>query len=78
MPLAATVTQYRPCKPSNPQLVTPQGADIFCRLPFMTSFWVLVYFGVIGLPRTAVRCISYKDSKPVHGGSSSVRLWSQF
>ncbi|WP_218729182.1 sodium:solute symporter family transporter, partial [Enterobacter chuandaensis] len=33
---------------------------------FMTSFWVLVCFGVIGLPHTAVRCISYKDSKAVH------------
>jgi sodium/pantothenate symporter len=32
----------------------------------MTSFWVLVCFGVIGLPHTAVRCISYKDSKAVH------------
>ena len=35
---------------------------------FMTSFWVLVCFGVIGLPHTAVRCISYKDSKAVHRG----------
>lgn len=34
----------------------------------MTSFWVLVCFGVIGLPHTAVRCISYKDSKAVHRG----------
>jgi len=29
---------------------------------------VLVCFGVIGLPHTAVRCISYKDSKAVHRG----------
>lgn len=34
----------------------------------MASFWVLVCFGVIGLPHTAVRCISYKDSKAVHRG----------
>lgn len=34
----------------------------------MASFWVLVCFGVIGLPHTAVRCISYKDSKAVHKG----------
>lgn len=27
---------------------------------------MLVCFGVIGLPHTAVRCISYKDSKAVH------------
>ncbi len=29
---------------------------------------MLVCFGVIGLPHTAVRCISYKDSKAVHRG----------
>lgn len=34
----------------------------------MSSFWILVCFGVIGLPHTAVRCISYKDSKAVHRG----------
>lgn len=52
----------------NPQLVTPQGADNILTPTFMTSFWVLVCFGVIGLPHTAVRCISYKDSKAVHRG----------
>lgn len=34
----------------------------------MASFWILVCFGVIGLPHTAVRCISYRDSKAVHRG----------
>ncbi|WP_336855905.1 sodium/pantothenate symporter [Pseudescherichia vulneris] len=52
----------------DPQLVTPQGADDILSPTFMTSFWVLVCFGVIGLPHTAVRCISYKDSKAVHRG----------
>lgn len=52
----------------DPQLVTPQGADNILSPAFMTSFWVLVCFGVIGLPHTAVRCISYKDSKAVHRG----------
>ena len=52
----------------DPQLVTPQGADDILSPAFMTSFWVLVCFGVIGLPHTAVRCISYKDSKDVHRG----------
>ena len=45
----------------NPQLVSPHGADDILTPTFMTSFWVLVCFGVIGLPHTAVRCISYKD-----------------
>lgn len=52
----------------DPKLVTPQGADDILSPAFMTSFWVLVCFGVIGLPHTAVRCISYKDSKAVHRG----------
>ncbi len=52
----------------DPKLVTPQGGDDILSPAFMTSFWVLVCFGVIGLPHTAVRCISYKDSKAVHRG----------
>lgn len=52
----------------DPKLVTPQGAGDILSPAFMTSFWVLVCFGVIGLPHTAVRCISYKDSKAVHRG----------
>jgi len=52
----------------DPALVSPQGGDQILSLPFMASFWVLVCFAVIGLPHTAVRCISYKDSKAVHRG----------
>ncbi|HDL7709324.1 TPA: sodium/pantothenate symporter [Yersinia enterocolitica] len=52
----------------DPALVSPQGGDQILDLPFMASFWILVCFGVIGLPHTAVRCISYRDSKAVHHG----------
>lgn len=52
----------------NPQLLSPQGVDHFLSPTFMASFWVLVCFGVVGLPHTAIRCISYKDSKAVHSG----------
>lgn len=52
----------------DPALVSPQGADQILSLPFMASFWVLVCFGVIGLPHTAIRCIAYRDSKAVHRG----------
>ncbi|HGJ5876816.1 MAG TPA: sodium/pantothenate symporter [Arsenophonus sp.] len=62
----ATATQT--LKAINPQLITPQGADNIFNLPFMFSFWVLVCFGVIGLPHTAVRCISYKNSQAMHRG----------
>ncbi len=50
------------------QAGVPQGAEDILSPTFMASFWVLVCFGVIGLPHTAVRCISYKDSKAVHRG----------
>lgn len=52
----------------DPALTSPHGADGILTGPFMASFWVLVCFGVIGLPHTAVRCISYKDSKALHRG----------
>ncbi|GLR11198.1 sodium/panthothenate symporter [Mixta theicola] len=52
----------------DPRLVTPQGVDNIITPTFLSSFMVLVCFGVIGLPHTAVRCISYKDSKAVHRG----------
>lgn len=52
----------------DPALLTPQGPNNFMDFPFMTSFWVLVCFGVVGLPHTAVRCMAYKDSKAVHQG----------
>ncbi len=52
----------------DPALLTPQGPNDFMDFPFMTSFWVLVCFGVVGLPHTAVRCMAYKNSKAVHSG----------
>ncbi|UNH39284.1 sodium/pantothenate symporter [Moellerella wisconsensis] len=52
----------------DPKLTSPQGAEDILSGPFMASFWLLVCFGTIGLPHTAVRCISYKDSKAVHRG----------
>ena len=52
----------------DPALITPYGPDQFLTQPFMMSFWVLVCFGVIGLPYTAVRCMSYKSSKALHSG----------
>ena len=52
----------------DPQLVSPEGAGNVINPTFLSSFAVLVCFGVIGLPHTAVRCISYKDSKAMHRG----------
>lgn len=52
----------------DPQLVSPEGVGNVINPTFLSSFAVLVCFGVIGLPHTAVRCISYKDSKAMHRG----------
>ncbi|MCG7490705.1 sodium/pantothenate symporter [Vibrio sp. Of14-4] len=52
----------------DPSLITPYGPDNFLSQPFMLSFWILVCFGVIGLPHAAVRCMSYKSSQSLHRG----------
>lgn len=51
-----------------PHLVTPYGPNNMLDFQFMTSFWILVCFGVVGLPHTAVRCMAFKDSKALHNG----------
>ncbi|WP_373778051.1 sodium/pantothenate symporter [Glaesserella sp.] len=51
----------------NPQLIEPYGIDERpLDFTFMASFWVLVCFGLIGLPHLAVRGMAYKDSKALH------------
>ncbi|WP_075182935.1 sodium/pantothenate symporter [Pantoea sp. 1.19] len=52
----------------DPRLLSVSGVDGIITPTFLASFSVLVCFGVVGLPHTAVRCISYKDSKAVHRG----------
>lgn len=53
-------------KAIDPSLLTPYGPKGFISKPFILSFWVLVCFGVIGLPHTAVRCMGYRDSRSMH------------
>lgn len=50
---------------SNPEALTPTAGGKIPQ-PFMLSFWVLVGFGVLGLPQTTVRCMGFKDSKSLH------------
>ncbi|CAM3857158.1 Sodium/pantothenate symporter [Vibrio aerogenes CECT 7868] len=52
----------------DPALITPYGPNHFLSQPFMLSFWILVCFGMIGLPHTAIRCMAYKDSRSLHQG----------
>ncbi len=50
----------------DPGLLSPFGPQGSVAKPFMLSFWVLVCFGTIGLPHTAVRCMAYRDSASMH------------
>ncbi len=52
----------------DPHLTSPYGPNDMLGFQFMASFWVLVCFGVVGLPHTAVRCMAFKDSKALHNG----------
>ncbi|MDQ0229304.1 sodium/pantothenate symporter [Metabacillus malikii] len=50
----------------NPNLVSPFGAEQDLTPLYVSSFWILVGVGVIGLPQITVRAMSYKDSKSMH------------
>jgi len=50
----------------NPNLVSPYGAQRDLTPIYVSSFWILVGVGVIGLPQIAVRAMSYKNSRGMH------------
>ncbi|HSP22892.1 MAG TPA: sodium/pantothenate symporter [Planococcus sp. (in: firmicutes)] len=50
----------------NPNLVTPFGADGNLSAVYVSSFWILVGVGVVGLPQIAVRAMSYKNARSMH------------
>lgn len=50
----------------NPNLVSPYGVDGDLTPLYVSSFWILVGVGVVGLPQITVRAMSYKDSKAMH------------
>lgn len=50
----------------NPNLITPFGADGSLTPLYVSSFWILVGVGVVGLPQVAVRAMSYKNAKAMH------------
>jgi sodium/pantothenate symporter len=50
----------------NPQLITPYGFDGGLSPLYVSSFWILVGVGVVGLPQVTVRAMSYKNSKAMH------------
>ena len=50
----------------NPNLVSPFGATENLTPLYVSTFWILIGLGVIGLPQIAVRAMSYKNSKSLH------------
>ena len=50
----------------NPKLVSPFGADGSLTPLYVSTFWILIGIGVIGLPQIAVRAMSYKNSRSMH------------
>ncbi|MBM7652096.1 sodium/pantothenate symporter [Neobacillus cucumis] len=50
----------------NPNLISPYGAERNLTPAYVSSFWILVGVGVVGLPQIAVRAMSYKNSKAMH------------
>jgi sodium/pantothenate symporter len=53
-------------KSIDPGLITPSGAGGKIPAPMLFSFWILVGFGILGLPQTTQRCFGYKDSRSMH------------
>lgn len=53
-------------KAQNPELVTPFGLDGGLSPLYVSTFWILVGVGVVGLPQITVRAMSYKNSKAMH------------
>ncbi|MEM1510184.1 MAG: sodium/pantothenate symporter [Zestosphaera sp.] len=52
----------------NINYVTPYGATGGLNPLWVTSFFVLVGIGVIGLPYVSVKALTYRDSKSLHNG----------
>ena len=50
----------------NPNLISPYGADQDLTPLYVSSFWILVGVGVVGLPQISMRAMSYKNSKGMH------------
>ncbi|MDW7650653.1 MAG: sodium/pantothenate symporter [Bacillota bacterium] len=53
----------------DPGLISPYGPDpAFTSMAWVTSFWILVGFAVVGLPQVATRAMGYKDSVSLKNG----------
>lgn len=50
----------------NPNYVSPFGAEGELTPLYVSTFWLLIGVGVVGLPQIAVRAMSYKNAKSMH------------
>lgn len=50
----------------DPNFISPYGVEGNLTPLYVSTFWILIGIGVIGLPQIAVRAMSYKDSKGMH------------
>ncbi|MED1865779.1 sodium/pantothenate symporter [Fictibacillus nanhaiensis] len=50
----------------NPNLISPYGSDQSLTPLYVSSFWILVGVGVVGLPQISVRAMSYRNAKAMH------------
>lgn len=50
----------------NPNYVSPFGAEGELTPLYVSTFWILIGVGVVGLPQIAVRAMSYKNAKSMH------------
>lgn len=56
-------------KAVNPGMISPFGIkEGFMTMPWVSSFWILVGFAVVGLPAISQRAMSYKDTKSLKSG----------
>ncbi len=56
-------------KIANEGLITPFGVtEGNMTIAWVTSFWILVGFAVVGIPSVSQRAMSYKDTKSLHDG----------
>jgi len=54
---------------ANPGLITPFSIkEGFATMTWVTSFWILVGFAVVGLPSVGMRAMAYKDTKSLKNG----------
>lgn len=53
----------------DPGLISPYGPNPgFTTMAWVTSFWILVGFGVVGMPQVATRAMSYRDTGSLKRG----------